>query len=66
MSSNQESSVNASRTVRLLALLFGTQAKRLGASMEHLFNHLSVQNFVVAPLPTTEMTAVANKERAQL
>jgi hypothetical protein len=48
--------VKASWTFRLLALLLGTQAKSRGTStlMEHPFNHLSVQNFVFAPLPTSD------------
>jgi hypothetical protein len=60
MSSNNLLLIKASLTVRLPALVYGTQTKRRGTnvSMEYLFNHLFVQSFVFAPVPTSVITIV--------
>ena len=68
MSRTHEWSVRASRTVLIFLFLLGTKAKTWGARSAILWPwiHLSVENKVAAPLPTTEMTATEKKAWTQL
>jgi len=63
ISITQERLAIASSTVRLFAILLGTNARRRGtrSAMDWPFSHLSIQKRVFSPLPTTKPTANLRK-----